>query len=520
MLIPNFLAEAARRAPDAVALIEARGTLTYGELDRLANRYAHVLIEAGVRRHDRVLLALESSGDWVGAYLGAMRAGAAVVPLAAGPRNDRLERVLADCRPRVSIVDAATAADYGVSLSAAGPMFVQARPGVIPPAGIDLATALERASDRPPAVRLIDLDLAAIIYTSGSTGVPRGVMLTHRNLVSNARSIVQYLGLTASDRVVCVLPFYYVYGLSLLHTHLAAGASVVLETRFAFPSLALEAIQTHAATGFAGVPSTFALLMSRVNFSAYDLSSLRYVTQAGGPMPRQRILDWLDVLPGVPFYVMYGATEAGARLTYLPPDHLRDKLGSVGRPIPNVDIMVVTEDGREAAVGEVGELLARGSNIALGYWNAPDDSSERFDGRGYHTGDLGYKDADGYLFLIGRRHDIIKAGAHRVGAREIEDVIATYPSVLEVAVIPAPHDILGEAPVAIVSMRESDAQSADGIRRHCSAQLPSHKVPVQVHVVPDLPRLAGTGKVDKMDLRRRFGSETVPPLTANARTDA
>lgn len=507
MLIPQFLADVARRTPDAVALIEARGTLTYGELDRLANRYAHLLIEAGVRRRDRVLLALESSGEWVGAYLGAMRAGAVVVPLAAGPRNDRLERVLADCTPRVSIVDAATAADYGGVLSAAGPMFVQVRPGATAPAGTDLAAALERASDQPPGLRLIDLDLAAIIYTSGSTGVPRGVMLTHRNLVSNARSIVQYLGLTASDRVVCVLPFYYVYGLSLLHTHLAAGASIVLETRFAFPSLALDAIQNHRATGFAGVPSTFALLMSRVNFSAYDLSSLRYVTQAGGPMPPQRILDWLEVLPGVPFYVMYGATEAGARLTYLPPEALRAKLGSVGRPIPNVDIVVVRDDGTEAEVGEVGELVARGSNIALGYWNAPDDSSERFDARGYRTGDLGYKDPDGFLFLIGRRHDIIKAGAHRVGAREIEDVIATYPSVLEVAVIPAPHEILGEAPVAIVSMRESDPQSADGIRRHCSAQLPSHKVPVQVHVVPELPRLTGSGKIDKLELRRRYAAD-------------
>ncbi len=377
-----------------------------------------------------------------------------------------------------------------------------------------LADLLRDAPEAPPRRRRIDQDLAAIIYTSGSTGEPRGVMLTHLNIRANTDSIVHYLGLTARDRVMCILPFYYVYGLSLLHTHLRVGGSIVIDNRFTFPNVVLEAMRTHAVTGFAGVPSTFAILLQRAALESMAVPSLRYVTQAGGSMPPARILEWLQRGPGVPFFVMYGATEASARLTFLDPGELPRKVGSIGRPIPNVEIVVLTEDGREAAPGETGELVARGSNIAAGYWNEIEESARRFGPSTYRTGDLGYADDEGYLFLVGRRHDMIKVGAHRVGAKEIENVLHEHPAVLEAAVVGVPHDILGEAPVAAVVLRNGHALDEPALAAFCHGRLAPHKVPVRFAAFPDLPKLA-MGKIDRAAIRRHVG-EGAPAAAEHA----
>jgi acyl-CoA synthetase (AMP-forming)/AMP-acid ligase II len=368
--------------------------------------------------------------------------------------------------------------------------------------GLPLDQALQSMDERPSGVRCIDLDLAAIIYTSGSTGDPRGVMLTHRNIVANTRSIVSYLRLTSTDRVMCVLPFYYVYGLSLLHTHVAVGGSVVIDNRFAFPNVVLKAMRDHRVTGFAGVPSTFALLLHRSNLVDTTLPDLRYVTQAGGGMAAAQIQEWLARGPQVPFYVMYGATEASARLTFLDPRHLSLKLGSIGLPIPNVEITVLNDAGQVAAPGEVGELVARGSNISCGYWNDANQTAERFTESGYRTGDLGYKDDDGYLFLVGRRHDMMKVGAHRVGAKEIEDTIYQYPAVVEAAVVGVAHEILGEAPVAFVALHPGSSPDSRELAEFCRSRLAPYKVPIQFFVQDQLPRIPGIGKTDREELRK------------------
>jgi amino acid adenylation domain-containing protein len=505
MLVHRLLEDAARRTPDAVALIEPGATTSYGALDRAANRFAHLFQAAGVIRGERIVIALDNGAEMAAAYLGALKAGGVAVPLPAGPRSDRFAHAVADCAPRVCIVDLATARDAAAAaaLVPVPAVFVAGRRNAaLAPALLDLAPALANCPDTPLVVRSIDLDLAAIIYTSGSTGDPRGVMLTHRNFIANARSIVSYLRLTAADRVMCVLPFHYVYGLSLLHTHLMVGGSVVIDNRFTFPNVVLAAMQQHQVTGFAGVPSTFAFLLHRSNLQDVELPGLRYVTQAGGNMPAPRILEWLERGPRAAFYVMYGATEAAARLTYLDPQDLTRKLGSIGRPVPNVEIQVVTEAGKPAVAGEVGELIARGSNISCGYWNSPEESRERFGALGYRTGDLGYADDEGFLFLIGRRHDMIKVGAHRVGAKEIEDVLHEHPSVREAVVVGAPHPMLGETPVAFVTLREGAADAAAVLRAFCSTRLPPHKVPQRISVEAELPRLAGSGKTDKPFLRR------------------
>lgn len=507
MLLHRYIEQAAARNPGSTALIEPRLTATYEQLDRRANRFARLLNGSGLERGDRVIIALDNSIDLVAAYFGTMKAGGVAVPLPGGPRSDRLAAAVRDCTPAAAIVDAGTVqgdtTDHG--LRPVPTVFVAETPGPAPDARpaswLALGPALDSYADEPVASRGIDLDLAAIIYTSGSTGDPRGVMLTHRNFVANARSIVQYLLLTAADRVMCVLPFYYVYGLSLLHTHLAVGASLVIDNRFTFPNVVLKAMQDHAVTGFAGVPSTFSLLLRRTALEPFPLPSLRYVTQAGGGMAPALILEWLERGWQVPFYVMYGATEASARLTYLEPSLLRQKVGSIGRAIPNVEITVRRPDGSIAAIGETGELVARGANISPGYWNNADETRQRFGEHGYRTGDLGYVDPDGCLFLAGRLHDLIKVGAHRVGAKEIEDVIYAHPAVLEAAVVACPHELLGEAPLAFVVLRPDVEATPVELRGFCASRLATHKVPTHFVLRSELPKIAGIGRIDRQRLR-------------------
>ena len=509
MLLHDFVEDWAARTPDATALIEPGRQASYDQLNRLANRFAGLYRGAGVGRGDRVVVALDNGINAVAAYLGAMKAGAAAVPLPAGPRSDRLASAIADCAPRVCIVDSATArsATAVAALVGVPSVYGTSGPGTTPLASLE--DALELCSDEFAEVGTVDQDLAAIIYTSGSTGEPRGVMLTHRNFVANARSIVSYLGLTALDRVMCVLPLHYVYGLSLLHTHLMVGGSVVIDNRFTFPNVVLAAMQQHRVTGFAGVPSTFAILLHRSSLRDVSLPDLRYVTQAGGSMPPTRILEWLDRGPRADFYVMYGATEAAARLTYLAPSELRSRLGAIGRPVPNVDICVITETGERAKPGDVGELVASGENISPGYWNNPEATRERFDTIGYRTGDLGYADEDGYLYLVGRLHDMIKVGAHRVGAREIEDVLCAHPAVHESAVVAAPHHLLGEVPVAFVALARDVEVAPETLRRFCGERLPAHKVPAYFVVKDDLPKIPGIGKIDRRALRDEAASAAV-----------
>jgi long-chain acyl-CoA synthetase len=506
VLIPRLLEESARRTPSAVAIIEPVRQVTYGELDRMSNRFGHLLRSRGVAPGDRVVVSLDNGIDMVAAYFGVLKAGAVVVPLPSGPRSDRLDHAVTDCAPRCAIVDGATAkaAKPDGPLARVPCVLVDAAPTLISsdrPTFSSVYAELDTSPEDQVPVQRIDQDLAAIIYTSGSTGAPRGVMLSHRNFVANARSIISYLQLTSRDRVMCVLPFHYVYGLSLLHTHVAVGGSLVIENRSAFPNVVLSAMQENAVTGFAGVPSTFALMLHRSNLADTALPSLRYVTQAGGAMSPARITEWLQRGPKADFFVMYGATEAAARLTCLPPSDLRRKLGSIGRAIPGVEIAVVTESGERAKPGEAGELVANGANIAAGYWNNPAETAARFGPLGYRTGDLGYEDEEGYLFLVGRTHDMLKVGANRVGPKEIEDVLHAHPAVHEAAVVGAPHDMLGEAPVAFVALKTAVDDLQNTLRAHCAAQLAAYKVPLRIVQQDELPKLPGAGKLNRTALR-------------------
>jgi acyl-CoA synthetase (AMP-forming)/AMP-acid ligase II len=348
-------------------------------------------------------------------------------------------------------------------------------------------------------------DDAMILYTSGTTGAPKGVTLTQRNLRANTDSIVQYLGLDERERVLVVLPFYYSYGHSVLLSHVAVGGCLVIDNRFAYPAVILDTLERERVTGFPGVASTFNLLMAKTNLGERSFPQLRYFTTAGGALAPAALARLRQLLPGTTPVVMYGQTEAAARLSYLPPADLDRKAGSIGRGIPGVTLEVLDEEGRPAASGTTGEIVASGANIMRGYWNDPKETAAVIDAQGrLWTGDLARADEDGYLWVVGRKRDMIKSGAFRINPKEIEDLLGELEDVVQAAVLGLPDDILGERMVACVMLREGAALDEAAVLSFLKQRLPHWKQPQAVRFLPDLPR-TGSGKVQKHILRERLG---------------
>ncbi|MCP5109056.1 MAG: acyl--CoA ligase, partial [bacterium] len=355
-------------------------------------------------------------------------------------------------------------------------------------------------SDANPSVRCIDSDLASIVYTSGSTGEPKGVTLTHLNVVTNTRSIVQYLQLTPEDRIMAVLPFYYIYGKSLLNTHFYVGGSVVIDNRFSYPQVILETMKKTGVTGFSGVPSTFMALLNKSAVRKFTFESLRYVTQAGGAMAPSVQKEVAKVFDPARLFIMYGATEASARLSYLDPDMLEKKWGSIGKAIPNVDLFVADEKGNRLPPNRMGEIVARGTNLMVGYWKDPVGTDQVKKNGLYFTGDLGTEDDDGFLFVKGRSKDIIKPGGFRVSAKEVEETILELNEVHEVAVIGVDDPVLGEAIKAVVVPRDNVQPDEDLIKQFLAEKLPRYKQPKFIEFRDSLPKNK-SGKVLKNMLK-------------------
>lgn len=485
--LPGLLREAQRRFPERPAILQSGVVTTYRELWRQVLRAANGLRALGVQPGDRVALLLENSVEYVVAYYAAIEAGCVVVALNTALRSAELQWRLAHCGSTLLIASARAERELRAMPSV--------RWRVIGPAEL-MAGDDERDL---PLVAAPDA-VAALIYTSGTTADPRAVTLSHRNLVANTRSILGYLQLTEVDRIVNVLPFYYSYGNSVLHTHLAVGASIVLENSLLYPHLVVQQIAKTAATGFSGVPSTYALLLQRVKLAEYDLSALRYLTQAGGAMAPVHVAGLRKAVPQARLYVMYGQTEATARISYLPPERLDDKPGSVGIAIPGVTIEVHDERGRAAPASTTGEVCVRGDNVMLGYWENPVATARVLANGWLHTGDLGWLDADGYLTLVGRSSDMIKTGAHRVSPLEVEATVLLLGEVAECAVIGMPDEILGEVIVAHVVLREGAALDARRVQAHCRERLAAYMIPKTVHFAESLPKTA-SGKVQRYLLK-------------------
>jgi len=359
----------------------------------------------------------------------------------------------------------------------------------------------------PPSVQ--DDDLAVIIFTSGSTGTKKGVMLTHRNLIANTGSIITYLGLDETDRMCVVLPFFYCYGASLLHTHLRAGGSIVLNQK-PFLGSVINDINTYQCTGFAGVPSTFQILINKTLFLQQRFPSLRYFTQAGGQLPNKYIQILTERFPEKKLFVMYGATEATARLSFLPPELVSSKMGSIGKGIPGVTLVVLNNNMQPVKPSEIGEIVAKGDNIMQGYYNDPQGTEAVLRDGWLYTGDLATIDDDGFIYVVGRSKNIIKSGGYRISPVEIENVILSLEKSTGCVVFGIPDEIMGEAVVAVIQTYNTGDQHE--LRReiiaHCNKKLPSYKVPKKIFFVDEFP-LNSSNKMDMAALKKIVFSQDI-----------
>ncbi|MFH2003092.1 MAG: class I adenylate-forming enzyme family protein [Planctomycetota bacterium] len=509
MLLYDYLFISAERFPNKIAIATETERVGYGDLLAMARAIAEAMKDAGLVAGDRVILYLDNSSEYVAAYFGVLLAGGVVVGQSTGNREKQLKHFIHHCRAAGVVCSGRHIHPVGNLLPECPSLKFLVYNGErahMPETGPVVALTFQEGVGRAkgcgsqPVPRKPD-DPAQIIYTSGTTAQPKGVMLSHKNLCANTESIIQYLELNHRDSVMAVLPFYYSYGNSLLLTHIACAGTLALDNRFAYPEKVLERIRAESITGFAGVPSTFAILVHKAGLKSHDLSCLRYITQAGGPMAPALAQELREALPKTKIFIMYGQTEASARLSYLEPQMLTVKSGSIGKAIPGVTLRLKDREGRDAAPGEVGEIVAQGDNIMLGYWENPEETAKALREDGLHTGDLATLDSDGYFFIVSRKSDMIKSGAHRISPKEIEEVIMEDQRVHEVAVLGEPDPILGETIVAVVVPKPGAEIDARDISMLCKRELPPYKVPKKIEFSESLPKTA-SGKIRRNDLRK------------------
>jgi len=487
MRLEEVVSQAIELWPTRVAVVHKGRSWTYADLgDHAASRKKRIA-EAGFSEGDRVLLWMENSEEYIASYLAVLGLGGIVVPLHPQVPAAEVSRIIRHVGATGLVVSSSirqwTAGDFDSTEL----RFILKGDEMI-------------RRDQRGAVMKGPAGLAQIIYTSGSTGQPKGVMLSHRNLIANTHSILAYLRLSPEDSIMAVLPFVYAYGNSVMLTHLFVGGKVVIENSFVYPNLILDRMVEERVTGLSGVASTYAILLNQSNLKAYTFPTLRYLTNAGGPMPSELLSRMRSVFSDKRIYLMYGQTEAAARLTYLPPEDLDLKGGSVGRPIPAVSIKIVKEGGEIARPGEVGEVCASGENIMQGYWEDPQATAKVLDGGWLRTGDIGRLDEEGYLTLVGRNNEMIKSGAYRISPVEIEEILLQHPGVQEVGVVGVEDPILGEVICAVVTPKQNRHPTDQELLAHCAQRLVPYKRPKSICLVEELPK-SPSGKVLRQGLR-------------------
>lgn len=478
---------------DKVAIIDRDRALTYGELHRAVENLAGRLAAAGVERGARVGILLPKSLEECIAIYATSRADCVFVPINTALRPAQIKHILADCDATVLITDSSLREGLGDALDSVESL----RETIL----VDTNTT---ATTPPPAARAIGEDLAAIIYTSGSTGLPKGVMLSHRNLLAGSRIVRTYLDITAEDRILSILPFSFDYGLNQLITVIDEGATIVLKT-FRLGDEIVRALVEHEITGLAGVPTIWAILTrASPRLAKTELPKLRYITNSGGAVPTDTVKRLRTLLPSTQIFLMYGLTEA-FRSTFLPPSEVDRRPGSIGRAIPECEVFPLTADGRRARPGEPGILVHRGPTVSLGYWRRPEETARVLKPHPFRqpveggemvciSGDVVTEDEDGFLYFVGRNDAMIKSAGHRISPSEVEDALMASGKLRHAAVIGLPDEWVGQKVHAVAIAASADADAAD-ILEHVAARLPSYMVPAKLEFVDELPTTPN-GKVD------------------------
>ena len=520
-LLHDLIFARAGLAPTAPALGYRGATQDYAALAADVERAALRLLEAGLLERQRVAVYMDKRLETVHALFGASLAGGVAVPLNPLLKAEQVTYILQDCNVRILVTTADRLALLAEALAQCPDLHTvlvvgdaaarenahfRAAEWAAPPSAAG-------ASASPLAARRgIDADMAAILYTSGSTGRPKGVVLSHRNMVAGAHSVAEYLENSPEDRILSVLPLSFDYGLSQLTTAFLTGASVVL-LNYLMPRDVIRAVAREGVTGLAAVPPLW-IQLAQFEWPEEARRSLRYATNSGGTMPR-RTLDALRAqLPGTRFFLMYGLTEA-FRSTYLPPEEIDRRPDSMGRAIPNAEVMVVREDGSRCAPGEPGELVHRGALVSLGYWNDAERTAERFrpapgqpagiplPEMAVWSGDTVRMDEDGYLYFIGRRDEMIKTSGYRVSPGEVEEVVYGTGLAAEAAALGVPHPVLGHGIVLVITPKTAGL-TAEELLDALRPRLPAYMVPAHIDVrAQPLPRNAN-GKIDRKALAVAF----------------
>ncbi|MDO5691098.1 MAG: acyl-CoA ligase (AMP-forming), exosortase A system-associated [Pseudomonadota bacterium] len=517
-LLQHLTQAVARQTPDAIALRHAGQDLGYAELVAMQSAFAQGLLAHGLQRGERVAIFLSKRFEAVAAMLGTAEAGGVFVPVNPLLKPDQVAHILSDGGVRVLV----TSPDRWRLLAAAAEQCPSLQHVVLVGAGEVKAQRCHllpwpqwlQTPSHPHAVHgVIDADMAAILYTSGSTGKPKGVVVSHRNMVSGAASVASYLNNGPQDRLLAVLPLSFDAGLSQVTTALTVGACAVL-LDYTLPSEVLQVLQRERITGLTAVPPLW-IQLAELKWPDGAGQHLRYFANTGGKMPRDVLSRLRALLPQASPYLMYGLTEA-FRSTYLPPQEVDARPDSIGRAIPNQEVLVLRPDGTECDADEPGELVHRGSTVALGYWNDPEKTAERFKplprpGSGLtcpelavFSGDTVRRDAHGYLYFIGRQDEMIKTSGYRISPVELEEVIYSDARIAEVAAFGVTHPRLGQAIVTVVLPRKGEVLEPEHVQQLCRKQLPAYMVPSHVHIAADsLPRNAN-GKIDRKALSQHF----------------
>ncbi len=518
-LLSHLPARAAQINADAIALVSGTSALSYGALMQQIERCAAGLLHLGLGRSERVAVFLDKRSEMVVACFGAAQAGAVFVPVNPILKPAQVAYILRDCNVRVLVTSQSRFELLKEALAQCHDLrhvvFIDgeadAAPGTL---NVHRWAALLEAPNAT-SHRAVDTDMVSILYTSGSTGRPKGVVLSHRNMVAGAKSVASYLGNTPDDTLIAALPLSFDAGFSQLTTAFHAGARVVL-LNYLMPRDVLDTLVRERVTGLTAVPPLYVQL-SQLTWPATVTEHLRYFANAGGRMPLETLTRLRAQLPKTQPFLMYGLTEA-FRSTYLPPEEVDRRPDSIGKAIPNAEILVLREDGTPCAPNEPGELVHRGALVGMGYWNDPEKTAERYKplpGResglvlpelAVFSGDTVRQDEEGFLYFVGRRDEMMKTSGYRVSPTEIEEVIYSTQHVGECAAFGVSHPTLGQAIVVVVTPPEGTQINHEQLMSDLRERLPVYMVPTKIEERPGpLPRNPN-GKIDRKLLAGEFES--------------
>lgn len=502
-LLQDTLLTTVTHCPEHIALIAGETRMSYREVTDYALRLAHVLRLCGIRRGDRVAIFKDNTWQCAASIYGVLLAGGVFVNINIQTKEDKLAFILRDSGARALLSEAHLAHIFGPAAKQLPELRVLCVPGSKAlPIGIE---NLDDAMTDMPTTLLPQLaitsDLAALIYTSGTTGFPKGVMHSHQSLLFALDSINEYLGITQNDRLLSTLPLNFGYGLFQWLSTVRAGATLVLERSFTYPAQVFKRMHDEAVTSFAGVPTIFAMMLALDAKQPLLFPSVQRLTNAAAALPVEFIHGILRMFPRANLYKMYGQTEC-IRIAYLNPALAEIKPESVGCPIPGTELLLLDEDGRPVAPGEVGNLYVRGPHLMQGYWNLPEKTAEvlvpgLLPGEFLlKSGDLFRRDEDDDLYFVARSDEIIKSRGEKVSPAEVENAIYSLSAVQEVVVAGTPDPLLGEAVCAFVVIREGEKLSVQQIKHVCNERLENYMVPKHVLLLPELPRTAN-GKLSR-----------------------